>query len=164
MVHDRSWARELRYAVVCGVMLFGVLVLLDWVFRDLTAGRAVLWAALGVLLSTLLTPARVTAERGVLDARGLLTRRRVRTDRLVAVRMSEGVAQRLVLTDTSGGRLVLDPRVLAANPLLWHHLDEGARRSRRRGTLRYGTAVLDRLGRRIDSEACHGILRASGLE
>ncbi|KUL42673.1 hypothetical protein [Streptomyces regalis] len=57
--------------------------------------------------------------------------------------VSDGVAQRLVLRDTDGERLVLDPRVLVANPLLLHHLDQGVHRS---------------------LEAFHGALRSSGLE
>jgi hypothetical protein len=150
--------------VRCGVLLFGALVLLDLVFAELTTGRAVLWAALGGLLFIVLTPPRVSARDGLLDSRGLLAHDQVRTDRLADVRVSEGVALRLVLTDECGRRLVLDPRVLTANPLLWHHLDHGVRRSRERGTLPYNSVALERLGRRIDSEACRGVLRASGLE
>lgn len=164
MVHDRYWARELRSALLCGALLFGMLVLLDWGLAELTAVRLMWWAALAALLSVILTPPRVSAVDGGLDARGLLRHRRVRTDRLVVVRMTEGVGQRLVLRDESGGRLELDPRVLAANPLLWHHLEQGARRSLERGTLRRGMPVLERLGRRIDRESCRGIRRASGLE
>ncbi|GAA2652655.1 hypothetical protein [Streptomyces vastus] len=164
VVHDRYWERELRSAVFYGALLFGALVLLDWGLVGLTATRAVLWAALAVLLLIILTPPRVTAENGGLDARGLLSHHHVRTDCLVAVRMSEGVAQRLVLSDASGGRLVLDPRVLVANPLLWHELDQGARRSLEQGTLRSGMPVLERLRVRIDGEAWRGILRGSGME
>ncbi|MEV1084087.1 hypothetical protein AB0I98_38760 [Streptomyces sp. NPDC050211] len=163
-VHDRYWTRELRSAVLYGVLLFGALVLLDWGLVRLTAVRAGWWAALAVLLLIILTPPRVSAAAGRLDARGLVTHRRVRTDRLVTVRISEGVSPRVILTDTSGGRLVLDPRVLIANPLLWHHLDQGARRSLEQGTLRSGIPVLERLGRRIDGELCRGILRASSME
>jgi hypothetical protein len=42
-VHDRYWARELRSAVLYGVLLFGALVLLDWGFARLTAVRAGWW-------------------------------------------------------------------------------------------------------------------------
>lgn len=163
-VHDRYWARELRGAVLYGVLLFGALVLLDWRLAQLTAVRAGWWAALAVLLLIILTPPRVSAAAGALDARGLMTHRRVRTDRLATVRMSEGVSQRVILTDASGGRLMLDPRVLIANPLLWHQLDQDARRSLEQGTLRCGMPVLERLGRRIDSELCRGVLRASSME
>lgn len=147
-----------------GVLLFGALMLLDWGLLRLTAGRAGWWATLAVLLLIVLTPPRVSAENGELTSRGLLIHRRVRTDRLVVVRMTEGVAQRLVLCDTSGGRLVLDPRVLVVNPLLWHQLDQGARRSLEQGTLRCDVPVLERLGRRIDGEVWREVLRTSGLE
>lgn len=150
--------------MLCGLLLFGALVLLDWGLLRLTVVRAGWWAALAVLLLIILTPPRVSAADGRLDARGLMTYHRVRTDRLVTIRVSEGVTPRLILTDTSGGRLVLDPGVLVANPLLWHQLDQGAHRSTEQGTLRCGMPVLERLGRRIDDEVCHGILRTSGME
>ncbi|WP_405638839.1 hypothetical protein [Streptomyces sp. NBC_00019] len=163
-VHDRYWARELRSAVLCGVLLFGALELLDWGFVRHTLVRTSWWAALAVLLLIILTPPRVSTADGGLSARGLMTCQRVRTDRLVSVHISEGVAPRLILTDTSGGRLVLDPRVLVANPLLWHQLDQGAHRSQELGTLRCGMPWLERLGQRIDTEVCRGILQTSGLE
>lgn len=58
---------------------------------------------------------------------------------------------------------MLDPRVLVANPLLWHPLDQGALRSLQQGTLRCGMPVLERMGQRIDPEVCRGILRASSM-
>ncbi|MGW0820250.1 hypothetical protein [Streptomyces sp. NPDC002845] len=165
VVHDRYWERELRSAVLCGALLFGLLALLDWgLLVGLTGARTALWAALALLLLVILTPPRVSATDDGLDARGFLTHHRVRTDQLVTVQISEGVAQRLVLSDTSGARLVLDPRVLVANPLLWHALDQGARRSLERGTLRSGAPVLERLGHRVDAEAWRGIARAAELE
>ncbi|ARH91116.1 hypothetical protein STRMOE7_13235 [Streptomyces sp. MOE7] len=39
-----------------------------------------------------------------------------------------------------GGWVVLDPAVLTANPVLWHRLEQGVRRSRERGALRCGAA------------------------
>ncbi|MFF7639868.1 hypothetical protein [Streptomyces canus] len=147
-----------------GVLLFAALVLLDWGLVRLTAMRAGWWATLAALLLIILTPPKVSAADGGLGARGLLTHSWVRTDRLVAVRVSEGVSLRLILTDTSGGRLVLDPRCLVANPLLWHHLDQGVRQSAEQGILRCGMPVLERLGRRIDDEVCRGILRNSGMQ
>jgi hypothetical protein len=87
----------------------------------------------------------------------------VHTDALAAVRQYEGVSSHLVLRDVHGHSLELDPRVLAANPLLWHELDTGVRRSLERGTLRHGADVLDRLGRRIDDETAQAVLRESGL-
>lgn len=163
-VHDRFWARELRSALLCGVLLFGALVLLDWGLVELTAVRLGLWFVLAVLLVVVLTPPLVSAQGSALDVRGLVTRHRVGIDRLVTVRMAEGVTQRLVLVDTSGNRLELDPRILAANPLLWHRLEQGARRSQEQGTLRCGMPVLERLGRRIDGDVWRGILHGSGLE
>jgi hypothetical protein len=163
-IHDRYWAREVRGAVAWGVLLFGMLALLDLAQGRLSAERAGWWAGLAVLLSIILTPPRVSAENSGLDSRGFLHHQRVRTDCLVAVRVSEGVAQRLVLKDTSGGRLVLDPRVLVANPLLWHQLDQGARRSLEQGTLLCGGPLLERLGQRIEGEVYRGILRTSGME
>lgn len=164
VVHDRYWAREVRSAVFYGVLLFGTLMLLDWASSELALVRAAGWGALAVLLAIILTPPRVSATGCRLQARGLLAHHRVHTDHLVAVRISEGVAQRLILSDTSGGRLVLDPRVLVANPLLWHQLDQGARRSIEQETLQCGLPVLERLGRRIDAEVCGGILRVSSAE
>jgi len=117
-----------------------------------------------VLLLIVLTPPRVSACHCELDARGLVVRHRVRADRLVTARVSEGVTPRLLLTDAFGGRLALDPRVLVTNPMLWHQLDQGARQSLARGTLRSGMPVLERLGRRIDDEVCRAILRHSDLE
>jgi hypothetical protein len=87
----------------------------------------------------------------------------VRTDALIAVRQYSGASSHLVLRDAHGGRLELDPRVLMADPLLWHELDTGVRRSIERGTLRQGTEVLRRLGHRIDDETALAVLRESGL-
>jgi hypothetical protein len=132
-----------------------------------------MWAALGAMVFAVLLPPRVTAGEGWLAVRGPGRERRVRTDALVVVGLYGPVAQRLVLWDAYGGRLELNPRVLAANPLLWHLLDTGARRSRERGTLRSGTDVLRELGMgappsgiwgRIDGETARAVLRTSGLE
>ncbi|MFD3484717.1 hypothetical protein [Streptomyces sp. NPDC058665] len=43
-------------------------------------------------------------------SRGLLRERTVRTDRLVSVRWSDGVAQRLIPRDLDGGSVEVDPR------------------------------------------------------
>ncbi|MFI2640780.1 hypothetical protein [Streptomyces sp. NPDC018610] len=75
----------------------------------------------------------------------------------------DGPSSHLVLRDAHGNRLELDPRILLANPLLWHELDTGVRRSLERGTLRQGADVLHRLGERIDDETAQAVLRASGL-
>jgi len=150
--------------MLSATLLFGALVLLDWSIARLTGMRAGWWAALAGLLLIVLTPPRVSVFHGALDARGLVVHQRVRADRLVTVRVSEGVAPRLLLTDAFGGRLVLDPRVLVANPMLWHQLEQGARQSVERGTLRSGLSVLERLGQRIDDGVCHAILQRSGME
>lgn len=110
-----------------------------------------------------LLPPRVTAGPGWLAVRTPWRRHVVRTDALVAVRQYGTVCVHLVLCDTHGGRLELDPRVLAANPLIWHELDTGVHRSVERGTLRQGADILDRLGHRIDDETTRAVLRASGL-
>ncbi len=116
------------------------------------------------MLVAVLRPARVTAGDGWLASRGLLRERRVRTDLLTRVRHVDGVAPRIVLRDVGGGRVELDPRVLRANPLLWHQLDTGARRALDRGLLREGAAVLEALRQRVDGEGAREILRASGVE
>ena len=85
------------------------------------------------------------------------------TDALTVVRQYGDVAPRLVLWDAYGHHLELDPRVLAANPLIWHELDTGLRRSIERGTLRQGADVLQQLGHRIDDDTAQAVLRASGL-
>jgi hypothetical protein len=160
---DRHWRGSARLAVSCA-LLFGTLAfLIDWDAGTLTGPRALLWAALATAVGVVLLPQRVSAGPGWLAVRTLLRRRVVRTDALTAVRQYDGVSSHLVLRDVHGHRLELDPRILAANPLLWHELDTGVRRSLERGTLRQGTDVLDRLGHRIDGEAAEGVLRASGL-
>ncbi|WP_405958909.1 hypothetical protein [Streptomyces phaeochromogenes] len=157
-------ARDVCSAVLCGVLPFGALVLLDWRLVRLAVVRAGWWAALTVLLLISLTSPQVSAATSGLGSCGLVTHHRVRTDRLVTVRMSEGVTPRLILTDTSVARPILDPHCLVVNPLLWHQLDQGARQSAEQGILRCGIPVLERLGRRIDDKVSCGILRHSGME
>ncbi|TJZ94301.1 hypothetical protein FCI23_54120 [Actinacidiphila oryziradicis] len=142
----------------------GLMMLLDWGSGGLTPPRAGLWAVLGAMVFAVLLPPRVTAGEGWLAVRGSVRERRVCTDALVALYSCGPVAQRLVLRDAYGGCVELTPRVLAANPLLWHLLDAGARRSRERGTLRSGTDVLRELAEQIDDETARAVLRASGLE
>ncbi|MGW3626803.1 hypothetical protein [Streptomyces sp. NPDC000880] len=84
---------------------------------DSTAGpRTRLRAALGVTLFAVLWPTRVTATPGLLASHGLAHRHHICADRLVSVSWLDGVAQHLILRDTDGNRLELDPRVLLANP------------------------------------------------
>ncbi|KNB52972.1 hypothetical protein AC230_10230 [Streptomyces caatingaensis] len=161
---DRGWRREARAAWCWGFALGGVLAGADLARGSLDGPRAACWTALAAALVAVLRPARITAGAGWLATRGLLRERRVRTDLLTRVRQVDGVAPRLVLCDVAGNRVELDPRVLRANPLLWHELDAGVRRARERGLLREGAAVLDALGERVDGEGARAVLRASGVE
>lgn len=149
---DDGWTAELRAACGCSGLLLGLLLVIDMGSGRLTGLRALLWVALAVLLFMVLVPPRVTAGEGWLASRGLLRRRRVRTDCLVGVRWSDGVSLRLVLRDLDGARVEVDPRVLIANPQLWHLLDAGARSSLGRGTLLCGATALRQLSERIDRE------------
>ncbi|MGW1201134.1 hypothetical protein ACWD4B_35635, partial [Streptomyces sp. NPDC002536] len=124
--YDRGWRREARAAWWFGLGLGTVLVLADLARGSLDWPRGGCWAALAGTLVAVLRPARITAGDGWLAARGLLREHRVRTDLLTQVRRADGVAPRLVLRDVTGGRVEVDPRVLAANPLLWHRLDTGS--------------------------------------
>ncbi|MER6129971.1 hypothetical protein ABT173_46935 [Streptomyces sp. NPDC001795] len=160
---DRHWRGSARLAVSCAVVFCAMALLVDWDAGSLTPLRAMLWITLSVAVFAVLLPPRVTAGHGWLAVRSPWRRHSVRTDALVAVRQYGGVSSHLVLRDTHGHRLELDPRVLATNPLIWHELDTGVRRSLERGTLRQGADVLERLGRRIDDEAARSVLRASGL-
>ncbi len=138
-------------------------LLVDWDAGSLTPLRALLWAALSAAAFAVLLPARVSAGPGWLTVRTPWRRHLVHTDALTVVRQYDGVSSHLVLRDIHGHRVELDPRILAANPFLWHELDTGVRRSLEHGTLRHGADVLDRLGHRIDDETSQAVLRASGL-
>ncbi|MFI9200486.1 hypothetical protein [Streptomyces sp. NPDC053048] len=164
LARDLGWRREALSAWWCGLALGGVLVLADLARGSLDWPRGGCWAAIGGALVAVLRPVRVTAGADWLAARGLLREHRVRTDLLTQVRRADGIAPRLVLRDVGGNRVELDPRVLAANPLLWHHLETGARRARERGLLREGAVPLAALADRIDGEGARAVLRASGLD
>ncbi|WP_405743550.1 hypothetical protein OG422_16690 [Streptomyces sp. NBC_01525] len=159
---DDDWPAALREAVVSGVLLLGALVALDAAAGSLDALRGGLWAALAAALFGLLLPPRVTAGQGWLAARGPLRRRTVRTDRLVSVRWSEGIAQRLVLRDDAGRRVVLDPRVLLANPALWHLFATGARTAQESGVLLCGATALRQLTERAEERTARTLLTGSG--
>ncbi|MGR8009448.1 hypothetical protein [Streptomyces hypolithicus] len=161
---DDGWAAERRDAIRCAAALLAMLLAIDGGSGHLTALRAAGWTLLAVLLFVVLLPQRVTAGDGWLASRGLLRKRTVHTDRLVAVRWSDGVAQRLVLRDLDGVRVEVDLRVLTANPQLWRRLDAGARVSLGRGTLLCGATALRQLSRRIDGDTARSVFRASGLE
>lgn len=164
VAHDHFWARDLRSSVRCAGVLLALLLLIDRAAGTLTGLRALLWVTLAVLLFLVLYPARVAAGEGWLTARGLLRARRVRTDHLVSVRCLDGVGQRLVLRDTFGARVEIDPRVLVSNPPLWHRLDEDARVSALRGSLTCGATALRRVSNRIDRETAQTVFKVSGLE
>jgi hypothetical protein len=160
---DRHWPGSARLATSCAALFGAMSLLVDWDAGSLSLPRALLWLGLSAVLFTILLPARVTAGTGWLAVRGPWRRQMVRTDALTTVWRYDGVSSHLVLHDTYGHRLELDPRVLAANPLIWHELDTGVRRSVERGTLLQGTDVLDRLGHAIDEETVRSVLKASGL-
>ncbi|MGW1885681.1 hypothetical protein [Streptomyces sp. NPDC001970] len=162
--YDDGWAKELRDAVRCAALLLGLLLVIDAGSGHLTWARGLLWAALAVALFAVLVPPRISAGDGWLAADGLLRRRVVRTDRLVSVRCSDGVSQRLVLRDTEGSRVEVDPRVFVANPALWRRLDEDARTCVEHGTLLCGTTALRQLSERIDRETARTVFKVSGLE
>ncbi|MEV8312564.1 hypothetical protein AB0Q95_00185 [Streptomyces sp. NPDC059900] len=163
VVADRRWGADVRAACFCAVALFVLVDLVDLGNGTLNVLRGGLWAGLSGLLYLVLHPVRVTAGPGWLGVRGLLRRRHVCTGLLTAVRYSEGVAARLVLCDSLGNRVEVDPRVLAENPLLLHRLDAGARDARACGLLRTGSEVLGRLSARLDGDAAKRVFEASGL-
>ncbi|MFI5525756.1 hypothetical protein [Streptomyces platensis] len=160
---DRHWRTDARRALQYSLTFVGLIMLLDWGAGGLTLPRTALWTVLGAGVLAVFLPTRVTAGDGWLSVRSLMGERRVRTDALVAVRQYGSVAVHLVLRDASGRWLALDRRVLDGNPLIWHLLDAGVRRSLERGTLRYGTQVLQELADRIDGQEARAVLEASGL-
>ncbi|WKX13899.1 hypothetical protein [Streptomyces sp. NL15-2K] len=164
VAYDHLWAADLRSSIHCSAVLLSLLLVIDWVAGSCTLWRGALWAALAVVFFLVLFPPRVAAGEGWLASRGLLRERRIHTGHLVSVRCLDGVGQRLVLRDTFGGRLEIDPRVLIANPPLWHRLNEDAHVSANRGSLTCGTITLLRLSQRIDRETARTVFKVSGLE
>ena len=160
---DRHWLGRARLAASCALLFCTMSLLVDWDAGSLTPLRALLWVTLSATVCAVLLPPRVSAGPGWLAVRAPWRRRVIHTDALTAVRQYDGVSSHLVLRDVHGHSLELDPRTLAANPLLWHELDTGVRRSLQRGTLRSGADVMERLGRHIDDESVQAVLRASGL-
>ncbi|MFH8485849.1 hypothetical protein [Streptomyces longisporoflavus] len=163
VVGDRRWAADVRAAVFCALALFVLIDLVDWANGTWDTLRSGLWAGVSGLLYLVLHPVRVTAGPGWLGVRGVLRRRHVCTGLLTAVRYSEGVAARLVLCDSLGNRVEVDPRVLAENPLMLHRLDSGARDARTCGLLRTGSDVLGSLVARLDGDAAKRVFEVSGL-
>ncbi len=164
VVHDRRWPGELRGSLRCSAALLVLLLLVDLVAGDFTLWRGALWLGLSLLLLVVLYPPRVRAGVGWLSSRGPLRGHRVRTDLLVCVRCADGLGRRLVLRDTFGDRVEIDPRVLLDNPALWHRLDTDLHTSVSRGLLTYGAPALHRVTRRIDRETALTVFRISGLK
>ncbi|MFE5819132.1 hypothetical protein ACFQ6S_37680 [Streptomyces sp. NPDC056479] len=160
---DRHWHDSARFATGCALTFLAMTLVVDWDEHTLTPPRAMLWLVMTALLFTILLPQRVTAGPGWLAVRGLVRRQAVRTDALVTVRQYGDVSAHLTLRDTDGRRLELDPRILVANPLLWHELDTGVRRSRAGGTLLEGIEVVERLRLQIDDAEARAVLKASGI-
>jgi hypothetical protein len=164
VAYDRRWAGDLHSSIRCAAVLVVLLLLIDWGAGTFSPPRGALWAGLGVLLFLVLYPPRVSAGEGWLASRGLLRKRRVRTDRLVSVCCLDGVSQRLVLRDASGTRVEINPQVLVNNPELWHRLEEDAQKSAASGTLMCGATALRRVSKRIDHETALTVFKVSGLD
>ena len=162
LAHDRGWPARLRTAYAIASTAVGVTVLLDGLDGTMTLARTLLWVGLGVLLFAVLLPSRTTAGDGWLAVRGLLHTHRVRTDHLVSARADGTFDRRILLRDSFGARAAVDPRVLVANPFLWHRLDAGARQARAAGLLPAGTALRD-LAERIDTAESRTLLTSAGL-
>ncbi|WP_031487764.1 hypothetical protein [Streptomyces bicolor] len=160
---DRHWRGGARFATGCALAFFGMTLLVDWDAHTLTPPRTLLWLVMTSVIFTILLPQRVTAGPGWLAVRGLVRRQTVRTDALVSIRQYGDISAHLTLRDTDGRRLDVDPLVLVTNPLLWHELDTGVRRSRAGGTLLEGTDLLERLRHQIDDATARAVLRASGI-
>ncbi|WP_258309989.1 hypothetical protein [Streptomyces sp. CG 926] len=153
----------MRSAIGVASVLFTALFAVDAGSGRLDVTRGLLWAGLACLLFAILLPHRVSVRPGLLSARGLLTTHTVRTDSLVSVHWSDGVAQRMTLRDSQGSRVEIDPTVLARNPAMWRLLDADCRSSIRQGTLRRGTTAMRQLAQRIDHETAHAVFKVSGL-
>ncbi|MFJ9559387.1 hypothetical protein ACIRQQ_05005 [Streptomyces fuscichromogenes] len=162
--NDVEWQRELWASVRCAGALLVLLLLVDWGTGRIAPWRSALWLALAGLLFVVLYPARVSAGGNWLASRGLVRERRVRTDLLMSVRHLDGISQRLLLRDTLGGRVQIDPEVLVRNPRLWSRLDEGARKAAANGSLLCGATALRRIAVRVERETAHAVFKASGLE
>ncbi|WP_420078759.1 hypothetical protein ACN6AT_05780 [Streptomyces sp. JL4002] len=164
IAHDVRWAGERRSALSVAFLLFTALFAADSGFDTLDPTRGAAWTGLAGLVFVILYPSRVSVRPGLLSTRGLLMTDTVRTDRLVSVRWSDGMAQRLVLRDAEGSQVEIDPAVLVRNPAMWHLLDADARASIRRGTLLSGVSALQELSERIDRETARTVFKVSGLE
>ncbi|MFJ3722842.1 hypothetical protein ACIPYQ_09765 [Streptomyces sp. NPDC090045] len=161
---DIHWAGERRSAIGVAFLLFTALFAMDAGFGGLDMARGVIWTGRAGLVFVILHPTLVCVGPGLLSTRGLLMTDTVRTDSLASVRWSDGVAQRLVLRDTEGSRVEIDPTVLIRTPALWGRLDADTRTSIQRGTLVHGATALHELAQRIDRETAHTVFKVSGLQ
>ncbi|MFD0377054.1 hypothetical protein [Streptomyces sp. NPDC127112] len=161
--HDLHWAGEMRSALGVASLLCTALFAVDAASGRLGPARGALWAGLAFLLFAIMLPQRVSVRPGRLSARRMLTTDTVRTDSLVSVHWTHGVAQRLVLRDAQGNRVEIDPTVLTRNPAMWHLLDTDGRAAIQRGTLREGATALRELAQHIDRETAHTVFKVSGL-
>ncbi|MET9610030.1 hypothetical protein ABZZ17_34005 [Streptomyces sp. NPDC006512] len=164
LAEDSHWAGERRSAAGVTALLYTALLALDAGFGELDTIRAALWTGLAALVFVILLPLRVSVRPGLLIARGLLVEHSVRTDRLVSVRWSDGVAQRMILRDAEGGLVEIDPTVLVRNPAMWRRFDADSRISVQRGTLLCGATALRQLAERIDRETARAVFKVSGLQ
>ncbi|MFC9914995.1 hypothetical protein [Streptomyces sp. NPDC127197] len=161
---DKRWCADMWTTSLATVAFLGMLIALDTFAGTLNAARSVLWIGLAVLMFLLLTPARVVAGRGWLESRWLWRERLVHTDRLVSARWSPEGAPRLILRDADGGRVEVNPDVLAANPPLWRLVDAGIRASLKQGRLRRGESVLRQLSLQVEKDMALAIFKVSGLQ
>ncbi|MER5932769.1 hypothetical protein [Streptomyces sp. NPDC002054] len=164
LAQDIHWAGERRSAIGVAALLLTALFLLDAGAGRLDLTRGALWTGLAALVFVILLPPRVSTRPGLLSVRGLLVEHSVRTDSLVSIRWSDGVSQRMILRDTEGSRVEIDPAVLVRNSAMWRRLDTDTRTSVQRGTLLCGETALRRLAGRIDRETAHSVFKVSGLE
>ncbi|MEU7727382.1 hypothetical protein AB0B78_19395 [Streptomyces sp. NPDC040724] len=154
----------MRSAVGVASLLLAALLVLDAGAGRIDPTRGALWTGLAALVLVILLPPRVPTRPGPLSARGLLVTDTVRTDSLVSIRWSDGVSRRMVLRDTEGGRVEIDPAVLVRNPAMWRRLETDTRTSIRRGTPLCGATALCQLAGRIESETARTVLKVSGPE
>ncbi|MFJ7209167.1 hypothetical protein ACIQWR_37255 [Streptomyces sp. NPDC098789] len=163
IAQDIHWAGERRSATGVALLLLVALLTMDAGSGRLDLVRGSLWTGLAVLLFVMLLPARVSVRLGLLSSRGLLVEHSVRTDSLVSFALPDGVAPRVVLRDTEGNRVEIDPTVLVRNPTMWRRLDTDTRTSLRRGTLRSGACALRQLAEHVDRETARTVFQVSGL-
>lgn len=157
-----EWRADRRWAIGCAGTLLAMACAVGWGVDALTPVHGALWSGAAFVILAVLWPPRVVAGGGWLAVRTLLRTRMVHTDALVRVDQVGDIAVSVVLRDAYGGRVEFAREALVANPVLWHALETGVRRSVERGTLRAGTQVLRAVGEHVDAEA-EKILRASGV-